>query len=683
MAFKIYIKNNYLIIDDTVTNKQYQGLCKDVFIYKDLTSEFLYNFTGLDNEGLNGVNFQEIINENNIPFSTDQSWIDFYTEATGKFSSPNAIFNPSDYDLNEFTNLNIDPFVKISELTDYQKETIVVTNYNSLPDPTTVIGEFYWCSNSQGSNWNPFVGSFKNSGMYYSNGVIWEFLNVPYQATQALVDAGINNDQFVTPSTFENASKWLSKADLSYVDGHITNTSNPHNVTKSQIGLSNVDNTSDINKPVSTAQATAINLKEDSINKSNLTTDSASSIKFPVWSAIVSYFDINRIKTILGITTLSGSNTGDQTSIVGITGTKAQFNTAVTDGDIQYVGDAPTAHTHTLSNVTDVTMTVANLNSLDDGVNSNLHFHDTDRARVNHTGTQLASTISDIQTTITNNASVTANTAKVSNATHTGEVTGATALTIGANVVTNAKLAQMTANTFKANNTGATANANDITPTQAKSLLAITNTDVSGLGTLSTQNGTFSGSSSGTNTGDETNGTIISKIGFIPYNSTNPSGYISSYTETDPVVRAINGIVKSNGTTISNATSVDINNTFGIQPNALFYATPNASAGTPSLRSLVVSDIPILNQNTTGTASNITGVTNTTLTSIPNAVIGQSQVTNLTADLNNKQNNITLTTTGTSGQATLVGSTLNIPNYAPAGGSGLTFQQVMRLTKIR
>ena len=37
--------------------------------------------------------------------------------------------------------------------------------------------------------------------------------------------------------------------------------------------------------------------------------------------------------------TSSGTNTGDQTSIVGITGTKAQFNAAVTDGDILYVGD--------------------------------------------------------------------------------------------------------------------------------------------------------------------------------------------------------------------------------------------------------------------------------------------------------------------------------------------------------
>ena len=42
-------------------------------------------------------------------------------------------------------------------------------------------------------------------------------------------------------------------------------------------------------------------------------------------------------QTVLGNT--SGTNTGDQTSIVGITGTKAQFDTAVTDGNILYVGD--------------------------------------------------------------------------------------------------------------------------------------------------------------------------------------------------------------------------------------------------------------------------------------------------------------------------------------------------------
>lgn len=42
------------------------------------------------------------------------------------------------------------------------------------------------------------------------------------------------------------------------------------------------------------------------------------------------------LKTDLGLT---GTNSGDQTSIAGITGTKSQFDTAVTDGNFLYVGD--------------------------------------------------------------------------------------------------------------------------------------------------------------------------------------------------------------------------------------------------------------------------------------------------------------------------------------------------------
>jgi hypothetical protein len=45
------------------------------------------------------------------------------------------------------------------------------------------------------------------------------------------------------------------------------------------------------------------------------------------------------LKTDLGLT---GTNSGDQTTIVGITGTKAQFNTAVSDGDIVFLDSADT-----------------------------------------------------------------------------------------------------------------------------------------------------------------------------------------------------------------------------------------------------------------------------------------------------------------------------------------------------
>lgn len=47
------------------------------------------------------------------------------------------------------------------------------------------------------------------------------------------------------------------------LDAHISNKENPHEVTKTQVGLGNVDNTSDVNKPISTATQTALNGKLD------------------------------------------------------------------------------------------------------------------------------------------------------------------------------------------------------------------------------------------------------------------------------------------------------------------------------------------------------------------------------------------------------------------------------------
>jgi hypothetical protein len=63
------------------------------------------------------------------------------------------------------------------------------------------------------------------------------------------------------------------------LSAHEANTSNPHATTKAQVGLGNVDNTSDANKPVSTAQATAIALKQDTLESgTNIKTINGSSI---------------------------------------------------------------------------------------------------------------------------------------------------------------------------------------------------------------------------------------------------------------------------------------------------------------------------------------------------------------------------------------------------------------------
>lgn len=57
------------------------------------------------------------------------------------------------------------------------------------------------------------------------------------------------------------------------IQSHISSTSNPHSVTKSQVNLGNVDNTSDVNKPISTATQTALNDKVDKVSGKGLSTN--------------------------------------------------------------------------------------------------------------------------------------------------------------------------------------------------------------------------------------------------------------------------------------------------------------------------------------------------------------------------------------------------------------------------
>jgi hypothetical protein len=66
------------------------------------------------------------------------------------------------------------------------------------------------------------------------------------------------------------------------------------------------------------------------------------------------------LKTDLGLT---GTNSGDQTTIAGITGTKAEFDAAVTDGNFLYVGDVTTNATHTGDATGATALTLATVNS--------------------------------------------------------------------------------------------------------------------------------------------------------------------------------------------------------------------------------------------------------------------------------------------------------------------------------
>ena len=84
-------------------------------------------------------------------------------------------------------------------------------------------------------------------------------------ASGELESSSVSNTElgYLSGTTSSVQTQIGSKADASTVSTHISDTANPHSVTKTQVGLGNVDNTSDANKPVSTAQQTALNLKAD------------------------------------------------------------------------------------------------------------------------------------------------------------------------------------------------------------------------------------------------------------------------------------------------------------------------------------------------------------------------------------------------------------------------------------
>lgn len=101
-------------------------------------------------------------------------------------------------------------------------------------------------------------------------------------------------------SAYDGAVTWISTNGTNVLN-HLSSTSNPHNVTKTQVGLSNVVNTD----TTTTANIT------DSTNKrfvtdANLTTIGNQS------GTNTGDETVTTIKSKLGITTLSGSNTGDQ-----------------------------------------------------------------------------------------------------------------------------------------------------------------------------------------------------------------------------------------------------------------------------------------------------------------------------------------------------------------------------------
>ena len=93
----------------------------------------------------------------------------------------------------------------------------------------------------------------------------------------------------------------------------------------------------------------------------------------------------------------------------------------------------------------------------------------------------------------------------------------------------------------------------------------------------------------------------------------NGAGSITIASSVTPVtsVTGTSPVVSSGGTTpaISLASGYgDTQNPYASKTANFVLAAPNGTAGVPTFRAIVAADIPTLNQNTTGTASNVTGV---------------------------------------------------------------------------
>ena len=104
--------------------------------------------------------------------------------------------------------------------------------------------------------------------------------------------------------------------------------------------------------------------------------------------------------------------------------------------------------------------------------------------------------------------------------------------------------------------------------------------------------------------------------GYVPYTvsastvtfktgASSPAIALSIAANGAVTIGTLAGLLKGTSGVISAAAASDINSTFGSQTQNYVYAAPSASSGTPTFRALVATDIPTLNQNTSGTAAGL------------------------------------------------------------------------------
>lgn len=108
-----------------------------------------------------------------------------------------------------------------------------------------------------------YVGTSVDADEYHWNGYAWTLheshINLIAEVNKIVQEPGDAEDKVMSQKVVTRLLAIISD-DLS---SHLVRSDNPHAVTKAQVGLGNVDNTSDMDKPVSRAQREAIEMGRD------------------------------------------------------------------------------------------------------------------------------------------------------------------------------------------------------------------------------------------------------------------------------------------------------------------------------------------------------------------------------------------------------------------------------------
>jgi hypothetical protein len=156
-----------------------------------------------------------------------------------------------------------------------------------------------------------------------------------------VTSAGVGNfARFVSGGGIEDSGKKAADFDLAgaaqdvqdNLDTHEARTDNPHNVTKSQVGLGNVDNTADTAKPVSTAQQTALNAKADKVSSATAGDLAGLDASGNLTDSGVSVSDISDIQALIPAQASSTNQLADKnfvaSSVMSNVGTRLYADTS-------------------------------------------------------------------------------------------------------------------------------------------------------------------------------------------------------------------------------------------------------------------------------------------------------------------------------------------------------------------